>query len=87
MVLTAIVLKGQTRVHLRLQFYGAVVMILLALLQAVWLAPSMSNRMAVREGQDGVELELRSDFRIVHVIYIGVDAVKALLLIYLNYQW
>lgn len=65
------------------KFYGAIVMLLLTLVQALWLGPSMSNRMAVHEPQGGVELEIRPGFKLSHILYIGVDAVKTVLLIYL----
>lgn len=80
-VLTSILLKTQTGGQ---QFYGGLIILLLTLLQALWIGPSMSNRMVVRVSQgNNVELDLRPGSTVFHSVYIGADAIKALLLVWL----
>jgi hypothetical protein len=77
------ILIRKTGPHSPLQFYGAVTMILLSVVQAIWFGPSMSSRMVVRTTQNTVDLDLRPGFGIFHFLYIGADGSKALLLIWL----
>ena len=83
-VLTTIGLNRHTGVNGGPQFYGALVMLLITLLQAVWIGPSMSKRMIIRASEaNSVELDLRPGFTLFHYFYIGADGLKAVLLIFL----